>query len=619
MELLEEIKAKLEGFYVRSERVETKIDEFQRELNEIKEVNQQPKKENRELQQTVLKQDIRLENIEREIRKRNEFNLNIDYNYFGMTENSNVNETQDFMKSKSFRLYGTRTEPIHELDLIESTIGNFGIWQCEVSILLSLLKLPLAWVQLSIVFIAPPTEFWCKRARDESHMSTDSRPTNSDHCRMWNILNIGNQTIPCIWGYEYNRTVVNSSIITEWNLVCDHAYLVELTQMILMFGVLLGSIAIGQAADKFGRKKVLIVTMVLQTIFAFSITIVPWYAAFTFIRFLLGFVNGGTMVVSFVLCMEIVGGKWRTIVPILYQIPFGIGNSVMAALAYYLRDWRTLQLALSVLTGSYLIYIFFIPESPRWLFIEGKFKETIKLLENAATINKRDSSRIKNIVEQLFYLRKNRVKKKLGVMALVNTPEIRKRTVLLSISSVIAGLSFFSFSQYLTEICTNMYFAVFVGGLIIIPGALLCVLIVTRCGRRQSIGAACLFVAVCFFGICGFPINQYKNDWPRILLAVNGLLGMSIAYPALHLYISELYPTVIRNSGVGATVMFSKVGSIVAPLLLLTSKIAVCVPLVTLGILLILQATLVLPLPETGDSALPETISVVELQEKYYT
>lgn len=59
------------------------------------------------------------------------------------------------------------------------------------------------------------------------------------------------------------------------------------------------------------------------------------------------------------MCMEVVGGKWRTIVPILYQIPFGFGNTLMAGFAYLIRDWRELQLTLSGISGLYIFYIWY--------------------------------------------------------------------------------------------------------------------------------------------------------------------------------------------------------------------------------------------------------------------
>lgn len=67
-----------------------------------------------------------------------------------------------------------------------------------------------------------------------------------------------------------------------------------------------------------------------------------------------------------------VGGKWRTIVPVLYHLPFGFGNAIMAALAYWLRDWRKLEFCIATLSSLYLFYWYFIPESPRWLLAKGR-------------------------------------------------------------------------------------------------------------------------------------------------------------------------------------------------------------------------------------------------------
>lgn len=49
-----------------------------------------------------------------------------------------------------------------DTELFKETIGDFGLWQFKISVLMSLLKLPIAWFTLSIVFLAPPTKFWCK-------------------------------------------------------------------------------------------------------------------------------------------------------------------------------------------------------------------------------------------------------------------------------------------------------------------------------------------------------------------------------------------------------------------------------------------------------------------------
>lgn len=110
---------------------------------------------------------------------------------------------------------------------------------------------------------------------------------------------------------------------------------------------------------------------------------VDWYM-FTILRFLLAVATGGTMVSSFVLIMEIIGAKYRETVGILYQIPFNLGHLTLPLFGYFLRDWNTFQLAISLPSVLFLSYYFLLPESPRWLITAGKAKEAAVIMETAA-------------------------------------------------------------------------------------------------------------------------------------------------------------------------------------------------------------------------------------------
>lgn len=98
--------------------------------------------------------------------------------------------------------------------------------------------------------------------------------------------------------------------------------------------------------------------------------------------------------------------------------------------------------------------------------------------------------------------------------------------------------------------------------------------------------------------------------------------------PALYLYTGELYPTVIRNAGVGSAAMFSRIGSLLSPLLLAsgTSEVGGFVSvswskgppvLLVLSIFMIVQAILIIPLPETKDKPLPDTIEQAYPENRY--
>jgi hypothetical protein len=65
----------------------------------------------------------------------------------------------------------------------------------------------------------------------------------------------------------------------------------------------------------------------------------------------------------------------------------------------------------------------------------------------------------------------------------------------------------------------------------------------------------------CHSECCFFP----EPEWPQAALAALGIFGMSIAFPTAYLYAAELFPTVVRNVGLGSSSMFARFGSMVAP------------------------------------------------------
>lgn len=49
-----------------------------------------------------------------------------------------------------------------------------------------------------------------------------------------------------------------------------------------------------------------------------------------------------------IIAMEVVGGKWRTVVSTLHHIPFNLGHMSLALISYLIRNWREFQLAITL-------------------------------------------------------------------------------------------------------------------------------------------------------------------------------------------------------------------------------------------------------------------------------
>lgn len=72
------------------------------------------------------------------------------------------------------------------------------------------------------------------------------------------------------WEYAVDDNVGNSWT-SQWDLVCDKEYLKSVAEMFFLLGVATGGIISGYLSDKFGRKTMLFISAVLQTIFGMYI------------------------------------------------------------------------------------------------------------------------------------------------------------------------------------------------------------------------------------------------------------------------------------------------------------------------------------------------------------
>jgi hypothetical protein len=72
-------------------------------------------------------------------------------------------------------------------DALQEAVGDFGRWQAGISLLMALLKLPIAWFQLSIIFLEAHTDFWCARPHNLYGNLTVEEWKNLSHPRLENV------------------------------------------------------------------------------------------------------------------------------------------------------------------------------------------------------------------------------------------------------------------------------------------------------------------------------------------------------------------------------------------------------------------------------------------------
>jgi len=424
---------------------------------------------------------------------------------------------------------------------------------------------------------------------------------------------------------------MGETIVSDWNLVCDRTALLSTVQGSYMGGVFVGCLFWGWASDKFGRRPSILVASLIQIISTVVAAFSPNYIMFIFFRFIIAFSVSGVFECAFVLVMEIVSPELRTPFGIMTQFPFAIGVCILPLVAYFIRDWNHLQLAISLPCLVLTSYYWFMPESPRWLIQARKFDEAKAVLTEAAKENGKNIPDSAEFLEMIKSLddRKDTVEataepstfsEKFAsafeeIRLLFATPQMRKRTFTVFITWLVIAMVYYGLSFNSKNIGGDIYISMFINGLAEAIACLAIIPALARLGRVKIYsgtfilsGVACLGVAVILWVA---PPNSYLGL--IISLAMTGKFFISGTFALAYLYTAELFPTPVRNVAVGGASTFARIGSMSAPYIVdILGRLNAGIPTVIFGVTSIIAGLLSLLLPETLNKKLPETVADVE-------
>lgn len=482
-----------------------------------------------------------------------------------------------------------KTEKHKEEDKLTNAIGELGKWQ--IMMLLVVLwptKLSAAWQQLGIIFIAPNTTFICTATNLTKNIVT-SKCYND-----------------CI-KYEY-QTDFGNTIISQWDLVCDRAWMTNFTQTVAMFGVLLGSILFGFLADRYGRRPAFLAATMLQLCTSVAEAFSPSYWMFTSIRFFLGLSTAGIMLCAFTFIIEITGPRKRELIACLSGLPIGVGEMIMPIFAYFLRTYDMFCLGIAIPNFIYLLYFFIMPESPKWLISMGKLEDASKVMKQAAEWNNLPSEHMIDIAQSIVVDEANfniNKQEKATYLALLKTRTLRLYTFCSCTIWFMIGVTFYGSNQYIGQSSSDVFISISTAGALQIPGMLIAALLCKYIGRRLTL--------IGFFSVCALcnALVAIPNDWFYFKL-VMGTIAVSCAagaFSAIYLYTSELFPTVTRNMAMGASSTGSRMGSMLAPFVAGLSVTATWLPSIVFALAPLIAAMACYCLPETRGKKLADYVA----------
>ncbi|XP_056251677.1 solute carrier family 22 member 15 [Seriola aureovittata] len=398
------------------------------------------------------------------------------------------------------------------------------------------------------------------------------------------------------------------SIVTEWFLIKHQAYKVSLAGSLFFAGLLVGNVVFGPLSDKIGRRPVYLTGLFFEVIFGYVTALAPSYEVFAVSRLLVGLMNGGIGLVCFVLTQEYVGKSYWAMTGTLTSMTFAVGIALFGALGYFIRPWRSLATVANSSGVLFFLLSVTLPESPRWLYSQGQTERAEEVLRYMALRNGNAANRLR--LQRVSGAKAgNRDNRGAGVLQLVIHPVLRLRTMVLMYVWYACSLVYYGLTLGASETSGSRYVNVAMYGLVELPAYPLCIYFINKhwAGRRKSMASfLCLAGSAC---LCTTFIPENTGTLLSVTsLALLGKLMVSAAFNIAYVYTSELYPTVIRNAGLGVCSMSCRVGGILAPFVPSMRALHSSMPFTVFCLSGLSAGCLGLLLPETLNGPAAETL-----------
>ena len=338
-----------------------------------------------------------------------------------------------------------------------------------------------------------------------------------------------------------------------------------------IWGCVFGVMFAGRISDRFGRRKVLIVSALLFAVSAIGSAIPSNISQFVIARFIGGLGVGMASMLSPLYISEIAPAKNRGMLVTLYQLAIVLGINLIYFINLLIAGmgdeqwnidsgWRYMLGSETLPALVFFVLLFFVPESPRWLAKEGRMDEALGILSR---INGRE--RGKEVLDEI----RETLKEEKGTIRELFEPGLRIAMyvgIVLAVFSQITGIN--AIIYYAPEIFKSVGFGTesallqtVVIGLTNTIFTFVAIWLMDRAGRRTLLlwGVTGMVICLCGMG-CAFYFNL--SSGPVLLIFILGYIACfaSSLGPIPWVLISEIFPNKNRGTAMSISIVMLWLG-----------------------------------------------------------
>ncbi|XP_015930794.1 organic cation transporter protein isoform X2 [Parasteatoda tepidariorum] len=519
-------------------------------------------------------------------------------------------------------------------------VGGHGKWQMKMYFFCFLCSWPHCFHNLIMTFFAPNVDHWCARPPDmlAANISANEWRNQSiplvvnragliqkSQCTLYkSILVNGSLFVPSTSesaaesckSWEYDDSFYKSTMVDDWDLVCDREWLISVSKTVYMVAFLIAATLCGQLSDKFGRRPVMIVCVCLFLIAGLLTLLSRNFMMFVVLRFFLAMGITSTYTISYVLLSEVVSVEYRSIYLFTFKFGWTYAYMLMPLIAWLIPSWFWLQCALTLPWLCLLSVFWMIPETPRWLLTHGKYTQLEKTLLIAAEKNGKDMKQAKasihNYVSRQQKISKTEEKKRdETVFDLLKTPALRRSTLNIYFCWFVISYIYYALSWNTNDLGGDPYWTFFICGAVELPAGVIFLFLCRHIGHRMGLLIANVGAGICLIITIFIPADMV---WWVIAFSMGGKFFSSGSFDIVYIYTAEIFPTVVRNVAVGSSSTFARIGALLAPFIRQLADVThPVVPMALPGGLSVISGLLLLLLPKTIGQVLPDTLEEGEL------